>query len=313
MVIDRAAKKKFQGSLIIVLLLLSFGTLPGCSRESEVKGPQAAVKPSSVGASVYRVAVHPLHNPAKLIQAYQPLIDYVNGKLQGVSLTLEASRDYATFEEKYLARKPDFLLPNPWQTIQAMKAGYRVIAMAGEPRDFTGIFIVRKESGIKIPADLKGKVVSYPSHTALAACIMPQYFLHTHGVNVTTDIENRYVGSQESSIMNAYLGQSAVGATWPTPWRAFQKEHSKEAAQLKVIWETEPLINNSVMVRDSVSEEIRDRVKALLLGLDKSKEGKAILDGMEMARFLPATDSDYEVVRRYVSRFEREVRPVEKP
>lgn len=50
----------------------------------------------------------------------------------------------------------------------------------------------------------------------------------------------------------------------------------------------------------------------LLLGLDKTKKGRSILAGMETARFLPATDQDYEVVRRYVATFEREVRPVEK-
>ena len=29
-----------------------------------------------------------------------------------------------------------------------MKVGYRVIAMAGEPQDFKGIFVVRRDSGI---------------------------------------------------------------------------------------------------------------------------------------------------------------------
>ena len=111
--------------------------------------------------------------------------------------------------------------------------------------------------------------------------------------------------------MNAYLKLTAAGATWPTPWRAFQKEHPQEASELKVMWETESLINNSVMVRNDVPVEVRDQVRALLLGLDGSVEGKAILVGMETARFLAATDEDYDVVRRYVSRFEREVRPVE--
>ena len=55
-----------------------------------------------------------------------------------------------------------------------------------------------------------------------------------------------------------------------------------------------------------------EQVRALLLGLDGTAEGKSILAGMETARFLPASDEDYDVVRRYVSRFEREVRPVEK-
>jgi len=298
-------------TLTIFVLVLLFGTLLGCRPEPEVKGPKLGTKPPSAGLPVYHLAVHPLHNPAKLIQAYQPLIDYLNIRLSGARLTLEASRDYATFEKKYQARTPEFLLPNPWQTLQAEKVDYRVIAMAGEPRDFKGIFVVRRDSTVKSPADLKGKPVSYPSPTALAACIMPQYFLHSHGIDVNKDISNRYVGSQESSIMNAYLGKSAAGVTWPPPWRAFQKEHPREAAELKVIWETEPLVNNSVMVRNDVPEQVAAQVRALLIGLAGTAEGRFILIGMETARFLPASDKEYEVVRRYISRFERDVRPVE--
>ncbi|MFA6310154.1 MAG: phosphate/phosphite/phosphonate ABC transporter substrate-binding protein [Sterolibacterium sp.] len=298
--------------LIAAALVLLVAVLAGCSRAPEGQGPQAGAKPLSPGAPVYRFAVHPLHNPAKLIEAYQPLVDHLNSRLQGARLTLEASRDYASFEEKYQARKPEFILPNPWQTLQAIKIGYRVIAMAGEPRDFTGIFVVRRDSGLKRPADLKGKAVSYPSSTALAACIMPQYFLHSQGIDVNADIDNRYVGSQESSIMNAYLKLTAAGATWPTPWRAFQREHPGEAAELKVMWETEPLVNNSVMVRNDVAAGVAEQVRTQLVGLDASADGKAILAGMETARFLPAADQDYDVVRRYIARFERDVRPVQR-
>lgn len=298
--------------LTISILTLLFAALLSCSRETEVKGPQVGTKPQAAGLPVYRLAVHPLHNPAKLTQAYQPLIDYLNSRLKGARLGLEASRDYANFEEKYRNSKPDFLLPNPWQTLQAMKSGYHVLAMAGEAQDFKGIFVVRRDSNLSRPADLKGKAVSYPSPTALAACIMPQYFLHRHGIDVNRDIDNRYVGSQESSIMNAYLKLTAAGATWPPPWRAFQKEHPREAAELKVNWETESLINNSVMVRNDVPEQVSEQVRSLLLSLDGTAEGKSILAGMETTRFLPASDKEYDVVRRYVSHFEREVRLVEK-
>lgn len=295
-----------------VILLAAVVLCVGCTREPESTGPRYSSKPRDAEQAVYNLAVHPLHNPAKLTQAYQPLIDYLNRNIKGASLALEASRDYATFEEKYRARKPEFLLPNPWQTLQTMKHGYHVIAMAGDPKDFRGIFVVRKDSGIRVPADLKGKAVSYPSHTALAACIMPQYFLHTHGVNVMADIENRYVGSQESSIMNAYLGKTAAGATWPTPWRAFQKTHPQKAAELKIAWETETLLNNSVMARDDVPAALLEQVRRLLLQLDQTEEGRTILAGMETTRFLPATDKEYDLVRSYIARFEREVRPVEK-
>jgi len=285
--------------------------LSACSKEAAPPAPKYAEAPA-VEARVYRLAIHPLHNPEKLVRAYQPLIDHLNLQIADALFSLEASRDYAEYERKFRARAPDLLLPNPWQTLEAMKVGYGVIAMAGEPGDFKGIFVVRRDSGIKQPADLKGKVVAYPSPTALAACIMPQWFLHQRGVNVNRDIENRYVGSQESAIMNAYLGQVAVGVTWPPPWRLFQKDHPQEAAQLKVAWETPPLINNSVMVRDDLPPKLRARLRAELLKLNDSEPGRRILAGMETARFLPATDADYAVVREFVVRFEAQVRPVEK-
>ena len=285
--------------------------LSACGKEAAPPAPKYAEAPA-VEARVYRLAIHPLHNPEKLVRAYQPLIDHLNLQIADARFSLEASRDYAEYERKFRARTPDLLLPNPWQTLEAMKVGYGVIAIAGEPGDFKGIFVVRRDSGIKQPADLKGKAVAYPSPTALAACIMPQWFLHQRGVNVNRDIENRYVGSQESAIMNAYLGQVAVGVTWPPPWRLFQKDHPQEAAQLMVVWETPPLINNSFMVRDDLPPRLRARLRAELLKLNDSEPGRRILAGMETARFLPAADADYAVVREFVTRFEAQVRPVEK-
>lgn len=292
--------------------LLAAMLLTACDRQPAEKPLKYSGAPVDTAMPTYRFAVHPLHNPQKLAEAYQPLVDHLNRQLEGVRIELEASRDYQAYEQKFRAREPAILLPNPWQTLEAMKTGYHVIAMAGDAEDFKGIFIVRRDSGIKTPADLKGKVVSYPSHTALAACIMPQYFLHKHGIDVNKDIRNAYVGSQESSIMNAYLGKSAAGATWPPPWRLFQQDYPKEAAQLKVIWETPSLMNNSVMVRDDVPPGVSQKVRQALLDLPNTPEGQTILAGMSTARFHAADDASYQTVRDYVAAFEKEVRPVER-
>lgn len=297
--------------VVILATLLVAMLLAACEQQPAEKPLQYSSAPSGAVTPIYRLAIHPLHNPQKLSEAYQPLVDHLNRQLQGVEIEMEASRDYQAYEQKFRAREPAFLLPNPWQTLQAMKVGYHVIAMAGDAEDFKGVFIVRKDSSIKMPADLKGKVVSYPSPTALAAAMMPQYYLHTKGIDINRDIQNIYVGSQESSIMNVYLGKAAAGATWPPPWRLFQKDHPNEAAQLEMIWETPPLMNNSVMVRDDVPEAIRELVKKVLLDLTQAPEGKAILAGMATARFHAADDTSYDRVRDYIARFEKEVRPVE--
>lgn len=285
--------------------------LAACERAPAEKPLPYRLAPEGATLPIYHFAVHPLHNPQKLGEAYQPLIDYLNSRLVDGQIVLEASSDYQAYEQKLRARQPALLLPNPWQTLQAIKVGYRVIAMAGETEDFKGIFIVRKDSAIKQPADLKGMIVSYPSPTALAAAIMPQYYLHKKGIDTKRDITSAYVGSQESSIMNVYLGKSAAGAVWPPPWRLFQLDHPAEASQLKVIWETPSLINNSVMVRDDVPDNIREPIRKALLELAQTPQGGQILAGMSTGGFYAATDASYDVVLDFIARFENEVRPVE--
>lgn len=300
---------KTQNILLVLASLLLM--LCAACKQHDAKGPKYSAKQSDNDIAVYRLAVHPLHNPAKLIQMYQPLIDHLNNKIPNSKFELEASRDYPNYEDKIRQGHLAFLIPNPWQTIEAMKFGYQVIAMVADKNDFRGIIIVRKDSKISTPRDLKGKAVSYPAATAIAACMMPQYYFHTHGLDVNKDIENRFVGTQESSIMNVYLGQTAAGGTWPPPWRKFQKDSPKEAAELKVMWETEPLINLSVMSRKEIPVEVQNQVRAVFTDLVNSPEGRAILTTIEMKGFTPATDKDYEVVRSFTEQFEKNVRKVE--
>jgi phosphonate transport system substrate-binding protein len=295
---------------LLIIFIVYF--LTACEQKTTDNTLQySSTSPNDNGVITYRLAILPLHNPQKLFEAYQPLVDYLNSELQYIKIELEASRDYQTFEKKFRARQPELLLPNPWQTLQAIDRGYHVIGMAGDADDFKGIFIVRKDTDIIDPPQLKGKRVSYPAPTALAAAIMPQYFLYTHGIDINQDIKNVYVGSQESSIMNVYLGNVAVSATWPPSWRSFKKDNPEQAKQLKVVWQTPSLINNSVMIRDDVPDEISKQIQSLFINLGDSEHGLVILTGMETARVTSANDEDYDVVRTYIKNFEDKVRPVE--
>jgi phosphonate transport system substrate-binding protein len=274
-------------------------------------GPVYGNTPADLQGRAYRVAVHPLYNPAKLLRAYQPLIDHLQRELPGHRFQLEASRDYAAFERKLQRREPDLLLPNPWQTLRAIEVGYSVIAMAGEADDFKGLILVRRDARIEQPADLKDQTLSCPSPTALAACIMPQYHLYQAGLKAGVDYKTLYVGSQESSILSVYQGRSVAAASWPPPWRAFQLEHPIEAAQLRVAWQTAPLVNNSVMVRNDVPVAVRDGVQRVLLALNDTPSGRSVLTAMQAARFFASDDRHYDRVRAYIARFERDVRAVE--
>jgi len=283
----------------------------GCGRDDEMDYSPQFTDAAQGGAEVCLFGVHPLHNPHHLFKVYQPLVDYLNRHGDGTRFRLEASRNYDAFEQKLFDRHFAFALPNPYQTVMSLRHGYRVFGKMANDEDFRGIILVRRDSAIASVADLRGKAISYPAETAVAATLMPQWFLHSHGLETSTDVDSRYVGSQESAIMNVYLGITAAGATWPPPWRAFVRDHPEVAAALEVRWQTGSLPNNGLVVRDDVPEALARRVAGLLFGLQDTEEGRAILAAMELGRFEPADDTTYQPVSAFLARFSHEVRPLE--
>jgi phosphonate transport system substrate-binding protein len=135
--------------------------------------------------------------------------------------------------------------------------------------------------------------------------------LHTHGIDVNRDIENRYVGSQESSIENVLRGHVAAGATWPVPWKLFMAERPDDARQLEVKWQTEPLLNNGWVVRNDIPLPIADAFARHLTGLHEHDQGRAILAKLPISRFEAATDETYRPVRDFLAIFSKTVRKIE--
>ena len=264
--------------------------------------PEYATAPNAK-SNVLVFGVHPLHNPQRLQETYGPLTDYLNRNLADKRIVLEASRSYEVFEQKLYSRHFHFALPNPYQTINSLKHGYRVFGKMGEDDKFRGVILVRKDSGVNTVADLKGRTVSFPAPTALAATMMPLYFLHTQGLDVNQDIHRLFAGSQESSIMNVYLRQAAAGATWPPPWQAFVERNPQFAAELVVKWETPPLVNNALVVRDDVPQRVVDQVAGLLFALHTHAEGRTLLAALPLARFESAMDETYQPVTDFLEKY----------
>ncbi|MFT5661500.1 MAG: phosphonate transport system substrate-binding protein [Sulfurimonas sp.] len=295
---------------ILLSLLIVFITL-GCSPNQEKSyEPLYSETPIFVQKKVYVFGVHPLHNPKRLFEVYQPMVDYINAQLKGSELRLEASRNYAAYDKKLFDGYFDFSLPNPYQTVAAASKGYQIFGKMADDENFRGIILVRKDSGIEKVTDLRGKTVSYPAPTALAATMMPQWYMHENGLDINHDITNSYVGSQESSILNVFLGKSAAASTWPPPWRAFIKERPEIAEQVEIKWETSHLPNNGLIVREDVPADLLKNISKIIFSLHESKKGKEILSKMELSKYEKAQDSTYDSVRLFLKRFEKDVRPI---
>lgn len=307
---NKGLEMKSMAFFIRLLALIPLVVLSGCKNNASPDvslkySPEPAIKASTIE---YIFAVHPLHNSRRYFEVYQPLVDFINRNTKEFSLHLEASNDYAHFEEKLHERKFHFALPNPYQSVQSVKDGYTIFGKMGDDEKFRGIIVVRKNSNIKSVQDLHGAEISFPSATALAAAMMPKYFLKTQGLDVEKDAICRYVGSQESSIMNVYLGKTKAGCTWPQPWETFLAMHPEVDSTLTIKWQTEPLINNGLVVRNDVPAQHLKIFSDLIFHLQEKPEGKKILGSINISCFVPLSQNEYmsrvnTFLKKYINLF----------
>lgn len=279
------------------LILTSIIVLASCHKVPAAPSLNYSDTPVAIAdGKHYIFLIHPLYNAQLVVQKFEPLLRYLDAQLPGIKFDLQTARDYDDFQNKLIEHKADFSLSNPYHALQARDWNYHVIARMSDDDLFRGIFIVRKDSPIRSPADLKGKAVAYPAPTALAATMMTQLYLQQHGINVQTDIINLYAGTHHSSIMNAYLGQSSISTTGSRAWDAFQQTNPLEAAQMRVLWHTDSLIQHAIIMRNDLPQDLGRRVTQLLTGLQDSESGRMILLGIDTRAFIPSQDKDFDVV-----------------
>jgi len=294
------------GVIMALALLLS-----GCAPEEDAAPPIEYADTPPQRDTVYVFAIHPLYSPGRLFEKFAPLIDHLNRQFDGFALELEASRDYPAYDRKIRSQRPDFLLPNPFQTLIGLKHGYHVIGKVDDDENFRGIILVRRADAIRKVTDLRGGVIAAPGPTALAATMMPKYYLQTHGLDVKRDVRYLYTGTQESTMMALVLGNARAATTWPIPWRLFQRQRPDLAGQLRVAWRTDTLPSNSVMAHERVPKAVADQVIQALIALSQTEKGRRLLQESTFTGFVAATDKTYEPVRAFLRRYSELVEPVE--
>jgi phosphonate transport system substrate-binding protein len=296
-------------SLVCAIVL---GTTGGCdARDAAIERPAYVRSDVLMQRPVLTLGVHPLHNPARLMALYGPIVEALNDALPDVDIRLEASRDYADYERKLRAGTLALALPNPYQTAVVAKDRYRVFGKVVNDDDFYGVILKRRDSPpLHLPADLRDKTFSCPARTALAACMMPLMYLREGGLDVATELRVTEVGSQESSILNVVRGLVDAGATWPPAWRAFNRTHPDLAAQVEVVWRTGTLPNNGLMARRDIDAALVRRIADALFALSGSEEGGRLLADAELAGFEPANEGFYAPVLAFLDRYTAQIGPL---
>lgn len=238
--------------------------------------------PSTSASQAYTLSVVPQFTPVDIGLRWSPMLAYLE-KEAGVRLQLRVMERIPKFESDFLAGIPDLVFLNPYHAVMAMKAhGYLPLVRGGAL--LNGILVVDRNGPIKRLADLDGKTLAFPSPNAFGASLHMRALL-AEKEKIT--FRTTYVGTHQNVYRHVLLGEVAagggVGAT-------LEKESAGMQSRLTVLYTTPGVAAHPLAAHPRVPAEVRERLTAALLKLDRDPAGRKLLATVELDR---AQAADY--------------------
>jgi phosphonate transport system substrate-binding protein len=234
--------------------------------------------PTAWAGQVYTLSVVPQYTPLDIGSRWSPLLARLE-KETGISLQLRVLEHIPKFETDFLAGLPDFVYLNPWHEVMAMKAqGYLPLVRGGDP--LNGILVVDRQGPIKRLADLYGKTLAFPSPNAFGASLYMRALLKE---KENLEFTPSYVGTHQNVYRHVLLGEAAAGGGIAA---TLEKEPAAVQVRLAVLYTTPGVPSHPLAAHPRVPAEVRDRVAAALLRLDRDPEGRKLMQAVELDRTL---------------------------
>lgn len=251
----------------------------------------AFLQAAGAWAADFTVGVVPQFDLRRIQAVWEPILDRL-GAATGDRFHLVIEADIPAFERSLSAGAYDFAYMNPYHYVVASaRQGYRpLVRDAAAP--LYGIVVVRKDSPVTDIRMLDGKVVAFPAPNAMGAALIPRAeFARRFGIGVRPV----YVKSHTSAYMNALLGEAeAAGGVKAT----LDAQTADVRDGLRILHETERHAPHPLAVHPRIAREVAERLAAALLEFESDAAGRGLLAGIPVKRLGPATDADYEPLRR---------------
>lgn len=249
------------------------------------------------------LGIFPRRNPIMTTRMFTPLAQYLTEKLAN-KVVLDTPKDFETFWDNVRKNKYDIVHFNQYHYVKSHKEfGYKVIAKNIEFNEATiaGAIIVRKDTNINSVTDLKGRRIIFGGgRRAMQSYIVAKYLLQTNGLR-EGEYEEGFSPNPPNAIMSTYFKQSDAAGAGDKVLKLKIVTSQIDTNEMKYLVRGEQLAHLPWAVSSKVNDKTTRELIRLLLNLNKSGEGKAILKKLRLNGFSPASDKDYDPHRAIIN------------
>lgn len=231
----------------------------------------------------------PQQSPMELAKMWVPMVSYLE-TATGQKIHLRIEHSIPEFEKALYRGEYDIAYMNPYHYIVAHKRK-EYTAYARDTKKIIGIIVVRKDSGITDPSELKGKRFLFPAPDAFAATLLTKYdLLKKYGINIEEEKNFRYVNSHDSVYKGVARDIGDAGGGIERTLNTLDDPRVK--ASLNIVYKTDAYPSHPFAFLPSVPDDIREKIVSSL-----QKAPAALLEPLKMKQIIPTDDREYNRIR----------------
>lgn len=278
----------FRRVLVVVILTGILIASTGCGGEV-ISSPEPTTTSPPTGVIVLADISD---DPSETIEQFQPLADYLAVNLGELGIgtgEVKVAPDLETITEWMTTGEVDLYFDSLYPVmIVSDKSGAQPILRRwkGGVSEYHSVFFALAESGMTTLEDLKGQMVAFDEVFSTSGYMVPLAYLieeDLHPVEKTdlsqavaeNEVGYIFSGEDTNTIQWVVSGLVAAGVVDSGTYEEDIPEETREG--LVVLHRTEAVPRHVVLVSADVDEALREAVIELLLGLDKTEEGREIL------------------------------------
>lgn len=247
------------------------------------------------------IGLIPEMNIFKQMERFKPLGEYLSRKT-GVPVKFTMLSRYGNIIESFSTEKMDGAFFGSFTGALAIeKLGViplaRPVNLDGTS-SYQGYLFVRRDSGIRTVADMKGKRMAFVEKATTAGYIFPLAWLRRNGITDSSRFfsESFFTGSHDAAIRAVLDKKADVGAAKHSIYDRVRKDDPRVDRDLVVLERSPWVPSNGLCVRKDLDPDLQKKLKDALLGLDTDPAGKPVLEKFGAIRFIATTKHDYQPV-----------------
>jgi len=250
----------------------------------------------------------PAEDAQQVIQNAQPIVAILEKQL-GMEVQPFVATDYTGVVEALRGNKLDIAFLTPASYVLAKNEANVRVALKSERKGspyYYAAIITRADSGIKTLEDLRGKTFAFGDPLSTSANVFPRKMFHERGIDPVRDFKQiLYSGGHDATVLAVLNGKVDAGATFAnspdsndTAWMRYLK-NPEDVKKIRAIAFSEPIPADNLVINGNLDEPTAKKVEEIFIELSRDAKGKQMLrDLYQIDGFVPATDKDYDSVRR---------------